>query len=174
MNAHATPRTHKPHHERTGYTSDAQATLGTRRLHHGRTNTSDAQATQGTRRLHHGRTGYTTNAHATPRTHKPHHERTGYTTDAQLHHGRTGYTTDAQATTRTHRQHHSLRRLLFWAHKLQLNPFMPSGLFNFNFLDRSISNRRGIWLFLCPPTSKKFEGHTASGMFVRPSVRHAF
>ena len=28
--------------------------------------------------------------------------------------------------------------------------------------------------YFMPPTSKKLEGHIASGLFVRPSVRHAF
>ena len=30
------------------------------------------------------------------------------------------------------------------------------------------------FFFVMPPTSKKLEGHIASGLFVRPSVRHAF
>ena len=32
-----------------------------------------------------------------------------------------------------------------------MNPFMPSGLFFFNSLDRSISSKRGVWLVLLLP-----------------------
>ena len=31
-----------------------------------------------------------------------------------------------------------------------------------------------LYFVIMPPTSKKLEGHIASGLFVRPSVRHAF
>ena len=35
-----------------------------------------------------------------------------------------------------------------------INPFNPNGLYYFNFLDKFISSRRGVWLVLflpCPP-----------------------
>ena len=34
---------------------------------------------------------------------------------------------------------------------LPLNPFMPNGLFYLNTLDKSFSNRRGVWLVLLLP-----------------------
>ena len=36
-----------------------------------------------------------------------------------------------------------------------LNPFLPNGLFYLNFLDKSISKGRGIWLFLLLQCIKK-------------------
>ena len=33
----------------------------------------------------------------------------------------------------------------------KLTPFMPSGLFHLNCLDRSISGRRGVWLIVLLP-----------------------
>ena len=40
--------------------------------------------------------------------------------------------------------------------------------FGLTFFQALLSN---LFTFIMPPTSKKLEGHIASGLFVRPSVR---
>ena len=52
-----------------------------------------------------------------------------------------------------------------------INPFMPSGFFYLNFFDRSIFNRRGVWVVLLLPCFKEIPVNNANSVDPDPIPR---